>query len=174
MTTMSAGDINEYQKKRYKYFEDFQKESNLIEGITRVTKEQVQALMDFVELDEINDEDILTLALRLQPKRMKKPKLRYKSGMDVRVGSYYPPPGGPEIKMNLHTLLKSAYKTPSFETHLKYESLHPLTDVNGRTGRALWLWQIIRELNRLPTATFHKFWYYQSLNYSRQDLALWD
>lgn len=169
MSTMRMGEINEYQKQRSQYFEDFQKESNLIEGITRVTKEQVQALMDFVELDEINDEDILTLALRLQPKRMKKPKLRYKSGMDVRVGRYYPPPGGPEIKMNLHTLLKSAHKTPSFKLHLDYESLHPLTDGNGRTGRALWLWQRIRELDQLPSLKFLHAWYYQSLDYARQD-----
>lgn len=169
MSTMRMGDINEYQKQRYKYFEDFQKESNLIEWITRVTKEQVQALMDFVELDEINDEDILTLALRLQPKRMKKPHLRYKSGMNVIVGTYYPPLGGPEIKAKLYTLLKSAHKTPSFKLHLDYESLHPLTDGNGRTGRALWLWKRIREIEKLPTFTFLCSWYYQSLIYARQD-----
>lgn len=60
----------------------------------------------------------------------------------------------------LERTLKIASEIMSpFTTHLRYESIHPFSDGNGRSGRALWLWQM---KGRAPLGFLHQF-YYQTL-----------
>ena len=87
--------------------------------------------------------------------------LRDKEGYNVRVGSYYPPKGGPQIRVNLDRLLNASLELGPYKTHIEYEKLHPFTDGNGRSGRALWAWQ----MRYFPLGFLHH-WYYQSLGNS--------
>jgi Fic family protein len=114
---------------------------------------------------------------------------RYRS-MQVRVGSYVPPPPDAvsglmfellnwwnERKGGLSPVLSSAI------LHYRFEAIHPFADGNGRTGRALALW----ELYRRGFDTHHifsvdeYFWedrprYYSALEAVRrqgEDLSAW-
>lgn len=68
---------------------------------------------------------------------------------------------------DLEQILSRAHRgsTP-YDVHQQYETLHPFTDGNGRSGRALWLWQMIRDGQRAQLGFLHT-WYYQSLREAR-------
>ncbi len=93
-------------------------------------------------------------------------KLRILPGMSVYVGRHVPPPGGPAIPEMLQALLNFANDNESMEgayrAHIEYETLHPFTDGNGRSGRMLWAWQIGYD-KALSLGFLHRF-YYQALN----------
>jgi Fic family protein len=84
--------------------------------------------------------------------------------MNVCVGSHTPPEGGEHIVVQLQALLTAINENilSPFEAHLKYEALHPFTDGNGRSGRAIWYWMMKNTL-RVDLGFLHAF-YYQTLN----------
>ncbi len=140
--------------------EDFVKESNRIEGINREpTQEEIAAHEVLLDNKEITVKDLEAFVSIIQPGAI----LRRKVGLDVRVGNYYPPNGGPEIEEQLDSLLYKIQdpsgRIGSYKAHIAYEQLHPFTDGNGRSGRALWLWQVGGEA---PIGFLHSF-YYQTL-----------
>jgi hypothetical protein len=142
----------------------FVAESNRIEGITRKpTDEELLAHKAFLGLPEVGVADLGVLVRELAPHA----KLRSLHGLDVRVGNHYPPRGGPEILERLSRLLiqvGSGSSTP-WRIHIDYETLHPFTDGNGRSGRALWAWQMHNARNeRFMTMGFLHLFYYQTLD----------
>lgn len=91
-------------------------------------------------------------------------KLRDVVGLNVEVGDFVPPSGGPEITEQLKLILHSINtdsKTP-FQNYKDYETLHPFTDVNGRSGRILWLWQVLNHDHKYYGSFLHSF-HYQAL-----------
>lgn len=133
-------------------------ESNKIEGIyQKPTKDQIHKSKAFLKLSTIKVGDLCNMANSFEPGVF----LRVHSGMDVRVGNHIAPKGGPEIILDLQHLLESSNLDP-FQTHRWFETLHPFTDGNGRTGRIYWLWQMIKMGFSTGLGFLHT-WYYQTL-----------
>ena len=101
-------------------------------------------------------------------------KLRKEYGLDVRVGDHLPPRGGPFVEYELIEMCKKIKDVRAekhvLQFHIQFENLHPFTDGNGRTGRAIW-WAQMCLLNKehrldLPLSFLQKF-YYETLSNSR-------
>ncbi|KKK46704.1 hypothetical protein LCGC14_3162550, partial [marine sediment metagenome] len=76
--------------------------------------------------------------------------------------------GGPDIIPNLENIIWQAngdHGSP-FEIHQSYEELHPFSDGNGRSGRMIWLWQMLRDGQDVSLGFLHTH-YYQSLEAGR-------
>lgn len=148
------------------WFNAFIRESNRIEGINRgPTQDEIDAHSTFFKLDRVSvfDLEMFVRACAGAP-------LRIRRGMDVRVGNHFPPPGGPHIADELGKLLATANTEHAdpYLVHVEYETLHPFMDGNGRSGRALWAWMMLRSGNRMSGLGFLHAWYYQSLSESRK------
>ncbi len=136
----------------------FLAESNAIEGMNwEASATEFAAFDKFMKLKDIMITDLCELVQAFQPDA----KLRTITGMNVRVGNYYPPLGGMHILYSLDDLLVqiNAEKISPYEAHVKYETLHPFTDGNGRSGRMIW-WKMMKGSN----LSFLHSWYYQSLD----------
>jgi len=146
----------------------FVAESNCIEGILRPpTDDEIAAHQDLIALTSLTIEDLERFVSLVQPDAV----LRQTAGLNVRVGSHIAPPGGPDIPKRLFSIIVHAHQgRHPWNTHVDYETLHPFTDGNGRSGRALWLWQMMRseQYQGWPQQLgfLHSF-YYQTLERSR-------
>ena len=140
----------------------FLKESNRIEGIKGVTEADLDAAENFMSLDELTVDSVCTFVSATQPGA----KLRDQAGMDVRVGDHRPMPGGPMVPMGLSGILYSVNtdEESPYENHQLYERLHPFMDGNGRSGRMIWLWQMVMHHSYTLNRLFLHEWYYQSLS----------
>jgi len=149
--------------------ERFLAESNLIEGIKEVRAGELEAAQEFLNGEIPSLSELQKFVGVCEPSAV----LRDKKGLNVRVGNHFPPPGGPEIKVKLAALLcrvNSDDNYHPYKAHLDYETLHPFTDCNGRSGRILWAWQMVNQpIDKCGLGLgFLHCWYYQSLSHSRR------
>lgn len=137
----------------------FAKESNEIEGITKHQSHvnacaRIESLLDFTEISIESVCNFNTAGA-----------LRSKPGMNVRVGRHRPISGGNRVSLELKALIREINScSDPYKTHVKFEKLHPFTDGNGRTGRAIWAWQMVNQKGSDLALGFLHIWYYQSLN----------
>lgn len=144
---------------------DFIRESNRIESIHREpTDAEIVAHVALLNLPNLTVETLEFFVSEIQPDAV----LRDEPGLNVGVGNHVAPPGGPEIRESLAELLEwcgriHGHSMEPWAAHVKYETLHPFTDGNGRSGRAIWLWMMG---GKAPLGFLHQF-YYQTLASSR-------
>jgi Fic family protein len=144
---------------------DFVRESNRIEGITRdPTLDEIAAHERLLALFEVHVPTLNNFQSVIAPGH----PLRNREGLDVHVGHYVAPPGHPKLRGRLERICRLANcGADPWLIHCKFELLHPYMDGNGRTGRALWMWQT-HSLGRNPFALpFLQAFYYQTLEHSR-------
>ncbi len=121
------------------WLRDFVRESNRIENIKDTIGQDIRAHEQLLGLKTIHVPDLEMFVRTITRDHV----LRDKVGLDVMIGRHLPPVGGPGIRIQLDDLLFTLDSRSPFENHLLYEALHPFTDGNGRSGRALWLWQMM-------------------------------
>lgn len=143
---------------------NFVVESNRIEGITHQNEHDAafNRIQNFLELTALTIDALNEFNTAGE--------LRDRLGMNVRVGNHLPPPGGGKIAAELETIITLANTgSHPYWVHHQFEALHPYMDGNGRTGRAIWLWQMIDQFDYDLSLGFLHMWYYQSLQFGDRD-----
>jgi Fic/DOC family protein len=150
----------------------FAAESDRIEQL-EPDERHVVALTGFLALPKLTVTDLREFVGAIEPKA----KLRDRAGRNVSIVDratgillYRPPEGGQHIVGRLEELLEEVNRgdlSPAV-AHAAYESLHPFTDGNGRSGRAIWAWHMQKvDIDPFGLPFLHR-WYYQSLELVRR------
>lgn len=142
---------------------DFIELSNAIEDIKTDPMLVFPAYNGFLSVPRLDIQVIAEFVQAIEPDG----KLRVNPGMDAYVGRHKAPPGGLGIAFNLSSIIEEMQigALSPFEVHCRYLHLHPFTDGNGRSARAIWLWQMLRiDTHLMPgDIPFLQTFYYQAL-----------
>lgn len=151
---------------------EFAKESNEIEGIKHPDEHHrhKNALAWFIQQKSMSRKvlkifcDKIQQGIRLRTEQKDAVFIGTKSGELI----YTPPPGNLVPKL-LSALIKkiNTEKIHPYLAHYEYEKIHPFTDGNGRSGRALWLWHMHKLTGYDGSLKFLHKYYYQSLQQYR-------
>jgi hypothetical protein len=136
---------------------EFAKESNRIDGITNseANERMFEKLEEFLKFKELTATRVCEFN--------EWGRLRSMEGMYARISGRECLTGGDSLKNHFALIIHTLGERSAFINHIEFERLHPFTDGNGRTGRAIWLWQMVKQDNYDLSLGFLHKWYYQSL-----------
>jgi len=145
---------------------EFARDSNLIERVDdeRADLAHAAALKKLLAQEDVRIEHLDEFVKGVEPQAF----LRTAPGQDVAIGGRL---GLDPLQVTqaLRDLLADiqCHHVGPWEAHARYEAIHPFIDCNGRSGRALWLWQMmwVEESGWDFQFGFLHFWYYQSLSF---------
>lgn len=160
----------------------FMRESNSIEGeydtsnfftvdslpvpLGALYKNDVSAAIWFTELKEPTEKDLLELHRRLYEGRPHDLQNLEQVGAyrkcNVRVGKYIPPSWN-QVPAQMKFFWDMWNEMSSYEAHIVFEALHPFEDLNGRTGRIIWLSKAMNKEDYKFGIPFLQKFYYQTL-----------
>lgn len=145
----------------------FIRESNFIEEKTfrDPHPHEIFAHDRFLALDTITPDDLERFVGTIQPGAVLRSDIR---GSMVQIGGKFTTINGQAVFYALCALLSKIQDDliKPWEAHVEYELLHPFTDGNGRSGRALWLWHMNKTGSPVYLDFLHHF-YYDSLANAR-------
>lgn len=139
----------------------FAVESNHIEGINSAKRHlnHTAALEKFLKLEKTTVQDLQDFVSAIEPSAT----LRNTDGHRVWIGGHEAPKGSLTLaSLNSLLFLVDNHDQPN-TVHKKYENIHPFMDGNGRSGRALWLWQMVNQRQYDGRYKFLQMYYYQTL-----------
>lgn len=76
----------------------------------------------------------------------------------VRVGDYLAPPHE-EVPGLMRAFFKALPDLDSWEAHNRFQKIHPFRDLNGRTGRLIWLHKALAEGYTGRISFLHAYYY---------------
>jgi Fic family protein len=146
------------------YLDNFMRESNKIEGEHRLNPGDISAIREIVAFSASGKpltEDILLGMHKKLGTHLKEPWVGKYRECNVTVGSYAPP-GWTVVPHLMSNFVLDWEAMNSWKAHNLYETIHPFQDLNGRTGRLIWLWKALQEGWNWQRDFLHEY-YYQTL-----------
>lgn len=138
----------------------FMVESNKIEGEAGLNPGDLEAARMFL-VGPITERTLLACH-RTLARHLDVPWAGRWRDCNVRVGGYVAPDHA-EVPGLMRRLFRSLPKLDSWEAHNKFETIHPFEDLNGRTGRLIWLHKALDE-DYAGGIPFLRKYYYQTLS----------
>lgn len=133
---------------------EYIRNSNLIENIDDPSEDRrsARAWNWLIDQPVISQPVLLQLHAKITQKQLPRSQRGAYRTVQVYVGNHVPP--APEIaKLQivgwLYDLLEHWKTLDPIEMHVRFETIHPFVDGNGRTGRMLMWWHQTRQ-NRTP------------------------
>lgn len=155
--------------------EEFMRESNAIESEFDKPLKQVNGMFR----GALHENDLAAakrfLANRLTEESLKRLHSDLSIGRGIRRGAWrdcqvqvggHTPPGPGKLNRLMYTFFNKLRDMSAWEAHNLFEQIHPFEDLNGRTGRLIWLHKMERDIRR----PFLQEYYYQTLNH---DIKTW-
>lgn len=170
MTPRELDILLKLSRKRYEPTDEqiasFMVDSNAIEGEHGLHPNDVEAARQFLSAP-------MTAASLLECHRLLAEHLqvdwagRYRT-CDVRVGDYRAPHFD-LVPSLMAKFWRTLPKLDTFTAHNTFQKIHPFRDLNGRTGRLIWLHKALGEGYSFRISFLHAF-YYDTLQHQKSDL----